>query len=377
MRRVERAAAPVLAHRPLFILAAFYGAAVVPLGTLGYAGRLSGWQMPNYWHGHEMLFGFALAVVGGYLVTRVTWVGLGAAISLWLIGRLAAATDGLPALLSTAAALAYPVGLFVLAGLPLLRAAKRWRNLVFAPLLASFVLAELLFQAGAAGIVPDGEMRGLLLALSIIALLLFLMGGRVTAAAASGALQKAGAPHRDMAQGRLETVGVVSLATMAVGLVFGLPPLAAIGAAAAALCAIARLARWRPSASMARPELLALMAGYVWLAIGFALVFASAIGGPAIADALHGVAAGALGTLAVAMMTRVALQRTRRPLALTQSTVAALASVNAAALTRLLILGAESYRLPLLELAAPLWSIAFVIVGVQVWRLRAAAAKAA
>ncbi|GIK99889.1 MAG: short-chain dehydrogenase [Alphaproteobacteria bacterium] len=370
MTRAEGASGQIFAHRPLFTLAALYGAAVVPLGTLGYAGRLPVWQMPSYWHGHEMLFGFALAVVGGYLLTRLGRIQLGIAVVLWLLGRAVAAIEGIPPALSIPAALAYPVCLFVLAGLPLLRAAKRWRNLVFAPLLGAFVLAELLFQAGAAGWVPDGEMRGLLFALSVVAMLLFLMGGRVTAAAASGAMQRAGAPHRDMAQGRVETAGVAGLAAMAVGLVVGLSWLTAIGAAAALICATARLLRWAPVAHWRRPELLALMLGYGWLAAGAALLLATAVGRAPVADALHGIAAGALGTLSAAMMTRVSLQRTRRPIALSAPTRAAILCVGLAALARLLVLAGEPQRLALLGTAAALWSAAFLIVAAEVWRAR-------
>lgn len=370
MTKAEGASHQTFVHRALFPLAALYGAAVVPLGALGYAGQLPQWQMPPYWHGHEMLFGFALAVVGGYLLPRLGRGQLGIALSLWLLGRVAAATQDVAPALSIPAALAYPVCLFVLAGMPLLKAAKRWRNLVFAPLLGAFVIAELLFQAGAAGWIREGEMRGLLLALSVVAMLLFLMGGRVTAAAVSGAMQRAGAPHRDMAQGRIEAAGVASLASMALGLVVGLAWLTAIGAAAALVCTATRLVRWAPVAYRRQPEILALMLGYAWLVAGTALFLMAAIGATPIADALHGVAAGALGTLSITMMTRVSLQRARRPLMLSPLARLAILGVGLAALARLLVLVAEAHRLALLGAAATFWSAAFLIVAWDVWRSR-------
>lgn len=360
---------PVKAHRLLFPLAALYGAGVVPLWALAYAGYLPSWQPPAFWHGHEMLFGFALAVVGGYLLTQATRRGLIVAIGLWGLGRAAAALPELPMPIAVAAALAYPVCLFLLAGLPLLRAAKRWRNLVFAPILAAFVLAELVFQAGSAGEVGAGEMRGLALALGVVALLLFVMGGRVMAAACSGAWQRAGASHRDMAQGRVEAAGVASLALAAIAGLFGASLPAALAAVVAGTLAAARLLRWRPWALRQQREIALLGLGYGWLAAGLVLAALAALpASMAWADALHGLGAGALGTLAATMMMRVALQRARRPVILSAAGVTAVALVSLATAARLAVIWCEAWRLPLLELAAALWCGAFLIVFVELLR---------
>ncbi len=368
---MSRSASRVFAHRPLFALAALYGAAVVPLWSLAYGGLLPGWAPPANWHGHEMLFGFALAVVGGYLITQATWRSVAIAAAAWLVGRAAGAAGDLPAGLSALAALAYPLCLFALAGLPLLRAAKRWRNLVFAPILGAFVVAELVFQAGAAGLVADGARRGLAMAIAVVALLLFVMGGRVIAAASSGALQRGGAPHRDMAQGRVEAAGVACLATLALASLFHLDRLGALAAGAAGLLALARLWRWRPWLLWRSPEIAFLGLGYGWLAGGLLLLApASALGAPGWADAIHGIAIGALGTLAATMMLRVAQQRARQAITLSGIRVAAIALVNGAALARLAAIWWEAARLPLIEIAAGMWSIGLFVVALDVWRRR-------
>ena len=371
------AAKPFPAHRPLFALAAFHAAAVVPLWAAAYGGFAPGWQPPPFWHGHEMLFGFALALIGGYLVTRASRREVGVALVLWFLGRGAAALPDVPAIAGAVAALAYPVCLFVLAGLPLLRAAKRWRNMVFAPILGAFVLAELVFQAGSAGLIADGEQRGLAVALTVVALLLFVMGGRVIAAAGSGAMQRTGAPHRDMAQAPLEAVGVAGLAGAALGGLFGAATLAAVAAALGGAVAVARLALWRIWLLVRQAEIALLGLGYGWLAAGL-LLFAlpSLIPGVSWADAVHGVGAGALGTLSAAMMMRVARQRARLPIVMPAHGILAVALINLAALARLAVICWGDERLPLVAVSAALWSMGFLIVCVDVARIRPGARSA-
>lgn len=366
MHSASRETRPLQAHRLLFVAAALQAAIIVPLWTLAYAGRL-GLPLPPLWHGHEMIFGFALAVVGGYLVTRASWPSILLAVALWAIGRVAALADW-PAPLMLAASLAYPICLFVLAGLPLLRAAKRWRNLIFAPILGAFVLAELVFQAGAAGLIEDGRVRGLSFALHVVALLMFVMGGRVIAAAASGAQQRAGAAHRDMAQVRVEVAGVACLAVAALASLAGAPLASGIAAALGALAAARRLARWRLWLLRRQVDVALLGIGYAWLAVGLALLAATALAGLAWPDALHGIAAGAIGTLTATMMLRVALQRARQPIALAPPHVAAVLLVNLAAVARLAPLALAAWRLPLLEIAALSWCGGFLVVAVEVWR---------
>lgn len=376
MKQMAGAAKPFPAHRPLFAIAAVHAAAVVPLWAAAYGG-FAPWQPPAFWHGHEMLFGFALALIGGYLVTRASGREVGVAIALWVAGRGAAALPELPAVVGAVAALSYPVCLFVLAGLPLLRAAKRWRNLVFAPILAAFVLAELVFQGGAAGLIAEGEQRGLAVALTVVALLLFVMGGRVIAAAGSGAMQRAGAPHRDMAQAPLEAAGVVSLAGAALCSLFGAPTLAAGAAAIAGALAALRLVGWRFWLLLRHGEIALLGLGYGWLAVGLPLFALPSVadGGVAWGDAVHGVGVGALGTLAATMMMRVARQRARLPIVMSGPGLLAVALVNLAALARLAVIGCEEGRLTLVVLSAALWGAGFLIVCAEVLRTRPGTAQ--
>nr|WP_243470279.1 NnrS family protein [Halomonas lionensis] len=92
-----------------------------------------------FWHQHEMLFGFAAAVVAGFLLTAVrNWTGLPSLsgvpllglVVLWLLGRvLMAFPMGLPGWLLLAVDLVFlPVVAIVMARMVI--TAKRWRNLI-------------------------------------------------------------------------------------------------------------------------------------------------------------------------------------------------------------------------------------------------------
>jgi uncharacterized protein involved in response to NO len=101
-RRVQRwRDAPLWASgfRPFYLLGALYA----PLLALGSIGAALGWvdlagagiPLP-LWHGHEMVFGFATAIVIGTVLTALpSWAGMpeprGAALmllaGLWLLGR--------------------------------------------------------------------------------------------------------------------------------------------------------------------------------------------------------------------------------------------------------------------------------------------------
>ena len=66
-----------LGFRPFYLLASVFSACSVLL----WAAQYSGWLPAAYlqgplWHGHEMLFGYTMAVVAGFLLTAVrAWTG--------------------------------------------------------------------------------------------------------------------------------------------------------------------------------------------------------------------------------------------------------------------------------------------------------------
>ena len=101
MDRVRNWTGPALfsyGFRPFFFFGALYAAVAIMIWTLWLDGRgaLPGTFPPLAWHAHELLFGYAIAVVAGFLLTAVpNWTGrlpvvgwpLVGLLSLWLAGR--------------------------------------------------------------------------------------------------------------------------------------------------------------------------------------------------------------------------------------------------------------------------------------------------
>lgn len=365
---------PALANAWFFPAAALYAALVLPLSVLGLLGHLP--PLPGLssaaGHAHEMLFGFALAVVAGYLLgpqPRSVTLGL---LGCWLAARLlflgwpGSWGAGLAAALF-AAGLSWKV-------LPrFLGAAKKWRNRTLAPVLAGLaLLSAVVGPPYSANLTPTLLREALLL----LATLLFFMGGRIIAPALAGYAQSQGRSLAARVQPRLEGG---ALACLLLALLLAPLPWPAAGRAAgllllgAGLLTLLRLLRWQPWRCLRRADLLVLLLGYAWLAVGL-LLAGSALAGsaPALDAALHAIGVGALGTLTLGVMARTRLLYRFRD-ANARPWVHALAGLlSVAALARVLpsLLGQAEpgWRL----FAAACWSLAFGALPLLFWQTRGA-----
>ena len=94
-----------IGFRPFYLGATIFAALSVPLWVASYASPVfsPGTVPPMLWHAHEMVFGFAPAVIVGFLLTAVrNWTGrptpsgraLGALFLLWVLARAANLLSG-------------------------------------------------------------------------------------------------------------------------------------------------------------------------------------------------------------------------------------------------------------------------------------------
>src|SRR5690606_37143543 len=138
----------------------------------------------------------------------------------------------------------------------------------------------------------------------------------------------------------------------------------------------ARLMRWRGLATVREPILFVLHVGYGWLAVGLALLGLSALA-PAIPQtaALHGLTAGAIGTMTLAVMTRASLGHTGRAIVADRSVVAMYVMVSAGAALRVAAPFTDDWYTMTLAAGGALWSAAFLLFAVRyapvLWRRRA------
>lgn len=366
-----------LGFRPFYLLATVFAALSVPLWVAMWLGQVTPAMglPPMLWHAHEMLFGFATAVVIGFLLTAAkAWTGaqtprgplLGALAALWLAARVAAfaAPYGLYAALDIA--LLPLVALFI--GRVLWRAGNR-RNLPLVGMLLLLATANGAFHLGLLGAIDVSPITALHAGLAMIVLIECVMGGRVIPAFTMGAtpgLKLRPAPRADVLT--LPLTGLALAAWVFVPAApsartsFGTLLALASGTllAAAALLQMARLWRWKPAATRQRPILWVLHAAYAWIPIGLALLALAEFGWVPFSSGMHALAVGAIGGLILAMVTRTARGHTGRPLYASAPEVAAYGLLMAAALLRTLTPAFDQPALPLIA-AATAWSAAFAL----------------
>lgn len=358
-----------LGFRPFFLLAGL--AAVVLLGgwLALFVGRL---PLPAHydlvgWHTHEMLFGYAVAVITGFLLTAVrNWTGvdtlrgapLAALAALWLAGRLLPWLPGVPGVVIAAVDFAF-LPLLAVALLGPLRAASNRMNLVLLPLLGGMAVANALIHAGALGWTTLPATTGTRLMIDLILGLIMLVGGRVmpffTETGIAGARPRVRRPA--------EIAGVVLLLLLIMLHLAGIGGLLlAAVATAMSLVQALRLAGWYQRGVFSVPLLAVLYSGYGWLVAGFMLHALAAVGAFPESPAIHAFTVGAIGVLTLGMMARVALGHTGRPLRSSLAINIAFVLLNGAALVRVLLVAViPSWHSQWLYLSGFLWLAAFAL----------------
>jgi uncharacterized protein involved in response to NO len=362
-----------LGFRPFYLLAGFFAAVSVLCWVAQFAGWLGSrvYLGDPRWHAHEMIFGYAFAVIVGFLFTagrnwtnRPTPTGmpLAAIAMLWLAGRvlvlgpwpfLAAAAD-------TAFAIAATAGL----ALPFVASRNR-RNYFFIPLLLGLGAANLAFHLAMAGVIDFPVQRGLQAGLDLILFAITVMAGRVIPMFTANAVPGTHAVRLAWLE-RIVLGG--TLALLAVDL-FELPPV--MIAAIAAIAGVAhtlRLLLWKPWVAAGRPILWILHLSYAWIPVHLALRVLSAFELVSPSLATHALTVGAIGGLTIGMMTRTSRGHTGRPLQTTASETASYVLVHLAAVARVFLplLDAE-LQLTSIVVSGMLWSIAFALFTITFW----------
>lgn len=357
--------------RPFFLAAALWGAVAIGLwiAILTAGLRLPTRFDPLAWHIHEMFFGFALAAVTGFLLTAIpNWTGrkpvggalLGTLAGLWLLGRLASLTSQwVPAWLAVAADLVFPLALTAIVAREIVAANNRRNFPIIAPLLV-LTAADLLMDLGLEGF-SELSGYGWRLALAAILILISVVGGRIIPAFTRNWLVNRGEARLPAPAAMLDrfSLGVLHAALMA--WVF-FPAAHATGVAllAGAVLNLWRLLRWRGAATHAEALLAILHVGYGWLVLGVAALGLASIDSTfPLSAAIHALTVGAIGTMILAVMTRVSRGHTGRTLSADGVTTLIYALVIFAAAVRIAAAMTVGARENLLLGAAALWIGAF------------------
>ncbi len=365
---------PLAGNEFFFPAATVYAIFVLPESVfqmLGIGSVLPGLASPAE-HAHEMLFGFALAVVAGNQLGAMPMRRLALAFGLWAVSRVTFLLAP-QSIASVAANIAFLVVLAAHLAPRLFKAAKKMRNQALPLVLTAICLSGIAFEVASYAGFMSAQYTILTVAVLLFALLMLFMGGRIIAPAVAGQFYRQGGNLDARVQPRIESGLIAAMIVATVATVFAgssvFGTLAAIAAAAAGLFAGARLLRWRLWALRGRPDLLCLGAGYGWLAIGLLLFGAALAAGRHQITALHVITVGAIGTLTLNVMAMAWAIRARQDPSRDRPRVWGTILIAGSTLARVLG-GLGAYDPPVL-LASLCWSGAFALLLASLMRARA------
>ena len=368
------------AFRPFFLLNGLFAVVAVLLWTLtlhgaGLSNRPIDW---SYWHGHEMIVGFAVAAIAGFVLTAVaTWTDrqpvqgptLGWLVATWLTGRLAMALAGvLPAWSIAVLDLAFPVFLCALVSREVIKGGSA-RNYPIAVITGIIVLLDAVYHLGAAQILPGADRVALYLLIHLILLLITVIGGRIVPNFTTNWLRARGVNRLPQIHRPVE-IAIIPI-TIAAGIAATFEPIAPVTGILALVAAVVhglRLYSWRGLATVNEPLLFVLHIAYLWLPIGYLLMCLAAfkVFIPPTA-ALHALTMGGVGSMVLAMTTRVGLAHTGRALHAARLTVIAYVVLTIASMIRVVSPLVGDGYLALIDLSAAGWIVSFGIFSWVYW----------
>lgn len=310
-----------LGFRPFFLGAALFSLLAMVLWMGIY---VFGWQMrllglpSSLWHAHEMLFGYLLAVIAGFLLTAVkNWTGqqtlqgpmLLVLFATWAAARLVSIFDigsiELMALLDSL----FLAGLFVSVAIPVLRV-KQWTQAGILALLLFMLGANLVFYGGILGMIENGAITGIYSGLYLILLLVFIMARRVIPFFIERGTNMAKPLPNMKCVDRSSLVLFVLL--WIVDVLLAQPIAVAVVAGVLVFIHCIRLVGWYTHGIWQSSMVWILYLAYAFLVTGFALKAASAMLDISPFLSVHAFAIGGIGVLTVGMMARVSLGHTGR-----------------------------------------------------------------
>jgi uncharacterized protein involved in response to NO len=360
--------------RPFFLLAGLSAAILIPVWLhIGIHRSPASVSLPAmYWHAHEMLFGFVMAAIAGFLLTAVRsstaargFRGRPLAILaiLWFAGRVAMASAGnVPFWMTALGELSFLPAIILLLTPPLLRSPNR--NTPLLAVLCVLWAIDMTFMVAMYRV--DAHLAGfaVVLAVDLVLILLTVIAGRIVPAYTSSALRRRGDDTRVVKRPWLETTVVALM--IAVAVVDIVAPQSYTSAAIAVAAAIAhaiRLWGWRTWRTRGDSMLWILHVAYAWLPLGLALKALWLFDDMTFAMKWqHALTMGAIASMIFAVMTRAALGHTGRAMTASPLTTTAYVLLTFGVLVRVFGSAIWPHHYPaMLIVAGCAWTLSFLL----------------
>lgn len=373
MNRHEPVAVLALGFRPFFL-----GASALSVTTVGLWLGVYRFDLPmsfvtlspTLWHAHELIFGYAMAVIAGFLLTAVrNWTGMPTPrgpkllvlLSLWATARIALCFGDAFVAVAAASDLAFVTALSIGIIIPIWQS-KQWRQLAILSKLVLLGLANLLFYAGSLGYLEQGGRWGVYTGLYLVIALILTMGRRVI----PGFIER-GVGYSVALRNRRW----IDLSSMALFVLFFVLDTFTSFKGIAGWIALTlfvlhsiRTAGWHTYGIWAKPLLWSLYLAYLFITLGFGLYALNALANiGAYLLGIHAFAVGGIGVITMSMMARVSLGHTGRDVHAPSGSMRwALALVCLAAVVRVLVPMADTQHYPdLIVLSAIFWICGFLL----------------
>lgn len=356
------------AFRPFYLGGSLFAALAIPLWLgMWYHQSFTPALPALYWHTHEMVFGFAVAIIIGFLFTAArNWTGLalpdGAPlailVSLWLAGRV-----GVLFFYSAPAAIVDSLLLPIVAGVLAFKfiRARSFASFPLVGVLSALAMSNIVFHAAMLqwiGLAPLGAIE---FGLMMVVLIEMIIGGRIVPAFTASAIP--GVRQRRYAW--LNRAAILLAAAAFVSDTFRVPPwlISSLSIVAGALGVVQAIG-WNPLASRSKPILWILHAAYAFIPIGLILLGMSWLNLLPRSAAIHALAVGSMGGLIMGMITRTALGHSGRPVRAGRAETICYTLVLLAALLRVAASLIPPATMALMLGAGTAWSAAFLLYAI-------------
>ncbi|MFW2177274.1 MULTISPECIES: NnrS family protein [unclassified Moraxella] len=339
-------------------------------------------MMPFYWHGHEMIYGYALAVIAGFLLTAVkTWTNqpmpygykLLAIFTPWAIARLIFLINGINLNQWTWLAMIADLAFWLLTAFFVIKpiyTVRQKRQIGIVAKLLLLLIGQIWFYIALFQNALQGQQMSLLFGFYLIIGVVLTIGRRVMPMFIERGIAENGKVEQTVKNS-------VLLDRLSLGAFFGFFIsdifLAQLGqlewakwliSGSAILVAVSnalRLKNWHLSGIWQRPLLWSLWLAFFGMVLGFGLFALVPFGWVSHSLAMHGVAIAGIGLMTLAMMARVSLGHTGRSVHTPPKTVSVIFMAMLLAWLTRVVLGwlLPSHYLMSLGLAQGLWIVAF------------------
>lgn len=372
-----------LGFRPFYLGAAtFAGFAILfwLLSLLEYVPLPTAGIPPVVWHAHEMVFGFALAVIAGFLLTASNnWTGIlpaaGRPLALlffcWVLARGALIYGHV--ILAAALDIIF-VSLLVGLLFRVLWRARLWKNFHLLSIVILLGMLNVWFYRIALGNSTTSPLFPIELALLAIMMMLVIMGGRVIPNFTLN-----GVPGLRVFKPSFFIIATPIATLLGItGWLSAPPRIAFVLCLVAATINTARWVCWKPWKTFKHPMVWVLQLGYAWIPISLFTMGLESLDIVPRSLPVHALSIGAMGLIVSGMITRTAMGHTGRPIIASRIETAFFSLISLSAITRVLastpVMQANGWVNPLLIIAGTAWSLGFLVYVVRyapwLWRPR-------